>query len=148
MILLSCEGSIECHGDIVADGASAGSESSGFNMNGGGGSGGMIMLLTSNLEGNGSFSFQGGNGGGIGGGGGGGGRLEVNIFGDSASYKFVGDILRYGGKATSSNNMTVNGTVYPGDGSDGIILYPLCPEGRGNNYTTLTFCEECEVNEV
>jgi hypothetical protein len=147
LIILSSQGTIWCDGQVYADGAAAG-DSSGENMNGGGGSGGMIMLLTSDLKGNGNFSVQGGKGGVRGGGGGGGGRFELDIFGDSATYDFTGTVLCSGGEVQASTRVRSDGERYPQSGSSGVMLYPLCPEGRGNNYTSLELCEECAVNEV
>jgi hypothetical protein len=147
LIVLSSEGTIRNDGDVFADGASAGHSASN-NVNGGGGSGGMILLQTSDLQGNGNFSISGGDGGYAGGGGGGGGRFEVDIFGDSASYTFTGRVKRSGGDINTNTFVDNDGNVYPQMGVDGTVLYPLCPEGRGNNFSALEFCKECDVDEV
>lgn len=140
LAIFSCEGVIEMYGDVYADGAP------GFG-NGGGGSGGMILFLAQNVEGNGSLSVQGGAGGPLGGGGGGGGQLEVDIVGVSTTFYYDGIKNLTGGSALSAT-FQVDEVVYPQKGRDGVILWPFCPVGHGNNKTSLVFCKECPVGQV
>ncbi|CAE7517916.1 unnamed protein product, partial [Symbiodinium microadriaticum] len=139
LILINGTNCIDFNGHLRASGAHASSD-------GGGGSGGMVQLFTVFLSGNGSIIVNGGNGGPAGGGGGGGGIINIDNLGTSTTYRFEGIMDYNGGDVLIESQNTDKSTIYPETGSPGIVGWPLCDPGYGNNYATFQMCYKCPVD--
>jgi hypothetical protein len=154
LIVVNATSTLHFDGTITANGNDA-------SDNSGGGSGGTAMIISKYLYGVGlgKLMANGGRGGNAAGGGGGGGIVAITrlVPSNSEFDLQVQNLSALGGLAsTSSSQKRIKVTEpvdpckeanYPQPGCAGVIMWPKCPPGYGNNVTSTQLCLLCPTGK-